>query len=51
MQDYLGLGGEARMNVPGILQPENWRWRMTREQASDSLAQEIAALTEQNDRV
>ncbi|MGM9557515.1 MAG: 4-alpha-glucanotransferase [Oscillospiraceae bacterium] len=51
MQDYLGLGGEARMNVPGILQPENWRWRMTREQQSKALAQEIASLTEQYDRV
>lgn len=51
MQDYLGLGGEARMNVPGILQPENWRWRMTPGQASDSLAQEIAALTEAANRV
>jgi 4-alpha-glucanotransferase len=26
LQDLLGLGGEARMNVPGQ-QEGNWRWR------------------------
>ena len=29
MQDILGLGGDARMNVPGTL-GGNWLWRMTR---------------------
>ncbi len=29
MQDYLGLGSEARVNVPGVAD-NNWRWRMTR---------------------
>ena len=28
MQDYLGLGAEARMNTPGILGNGNWQWRM-----------------------
>lgn len=51
MQDYLGLGADSRMNVPGIVQPENWRWRMTAGQASDALAQEIADLTQSCDRV
>ena len=27
MQDYLGLGAEARMNQPGTT-AGNWRWRM-----------------------
>ena len=27
MQDYLGLGSEARINVPSTL-GENWRWRL-----------------------
>ena len=45
MQDYLRLGAEARMNEPGTLKVENWRWRMTREQLTPSLAEEIADLT------
>ena len=31
MQDYLALGGEARMNTPSTL-GSNWQWRMTKEQ-------------------
>ena len=27
MQDYLNLGGEARMNFPGTLTDANWTWR------------------------
>lgn len=33
MQDYLALGGEARMNLPSTLGC-NWQWRMTGEQFS-----------------
>lgn len=44
MQDYLELGGDSRMNTPGTL-GGNWQWRMTRDQLSDSLASEIAAMT------
>jgi 4-alpha-glucanotransferase len=29
MQDVLGLGDRARMNVPGTIHG-NWRWRLTR---------------------
>ena len=47
MQDYLKLGGESRMNVPGFLNMQNWRWRMLPEAASPALAKEIAALTEE----
>jgi 4-alpha-glucanotransferase len=35
MQDYLGLGGDSRMNVPGTTW-NNWRWRL----GSDALSQE-----------
>jgi 4-alpha-glucanotransferase len=28
MQDVLGLGGEARMNVPGLVDERNWSWRL-----------------------
>ena len=41
----LHLGAEARMNEPGTLKVENWRWRATREQLTDALAQQIAGLT------
>lgn len=44
MQDWLGLGGEARMNVPSI--PDgNWSWRMTQQDLSDALCKEIAEMT------
>ena len=44
MQDYLGLGSEARVNVPGI-GGGNWRWRMLPGAAAEALAEEIRALT------
>ena len=30
LQDWLNLGNEARMNVPGRSE-DNWRWRCTEE--------------------
>ena len=51
MQDYLGLGADARMNEPGTLKPENWRWRMLPGAASDELAEKIAGLTNAAKRV
>ena len=44
MQDYLALGSEARVNVPGI-GGGNWRWRMLPGAATETLAKEIKALT------
>ena len=44
MQDYLALGSEARINVPGI-GGGNWRWRMLPGAATETLAMEIKALT------
>ena len=44
MQDYLGLGSEARINVPGVA-GGNWRWRMASGAATAELAKEIRALT------
>ena len=37
MQDYLWLGDEARMNTPGTAQG-NWKWRMKKEAADESLS-------------
>ena len=44
MQDYLGLGNEARMNKPSTL-GGNWRWRVLPEQLSDALKADILAQT------
>lgn len=44
MQDYLGLGTEARINVPGVAEG-NWRWRMAPGAASEELAQALRELT------
>ena len=38
MQDLLGLGSEARMNMPGR-SVGNWSWRVTQEQLSDNNAE------------
>jgi 4-alpha-glucanotransferase len=37
MQDYLNLGEEGRMNIPGV-PGGNWSWRLRPEEASDGLA-------------
>ena len=44
MQDYLGLGSESRINVPGVAEG-NWRWRMRSGRDSAALAEEIRTLT------
>lgn len=44
MQDFLGLGSEARMNFPGK-SGGNWSWRMKPEQLSWDLARHIQSLT------
>ena len=44
MQDYLGLGSESRINVPGVGQG-NWCWRLLPGQAAPELAEEIRAMT------
>ncbi len=49
LQDFLGLGAEGRMNVPGTL-VNNWRWRADGAQITGTLAQRIAALNASNER-
>ena len=46
MQDYIGLGEESRMNDPNINGGKNWKWRATKEQINDKLAEDIAHLTQ-----
>jgi len=43
LQDVLGLGGEARMNLPGTLE-HNWEWRFESRQLDDALAFQLSAL-------
>lgn len=44
MQDVLGLGEEARMNVPGTV-AGNWSWRFLAEQLQPELIERLANLT------
>ena len=43
MQDYLGLGDEARMNTPGI-PSGNWQWRMLPDAITPALSEKIGEL-------
>ncbi len=45
MQDWLGLGGEARMNTPSTL-GGNWQWRLRREELNEELCRRICRMTE-----
>ncbi len=45
MQDYLGLGAEARMNFPGVLSGKNWTWRMKKGALTPALAEKIRRMT------
>ena len=49
MQDYLGLGSEARLNTPGT-SGGNWRWRMQSEQLSPSLMDSTGQRVEDSGR-
>ncbi len=41
MQDWLGLGSEARMNRPGTVGGDNWRWRMADDAFDHALQQRM----------
>ncbi|GIV16268.1 MAG: 4-alpha-glucanotransferase [Armatimonadota bacterium] len=43
LQDWLGLGSEARMNMPGR-EEGNWQWRCQKEYLSEGLAEAIAKM-------
>jgi 4-alpha-glucanotransferase len=44
LQDVIGLGSEARMNVPGDAR-NNWRWRVTPDQISTEATERLRRLT------
>ncbi len=49
MQDYLGLGSEARFNTPGTAD-NNWRWRLDPSTLTDQLCTEIATAVSESGR-
>ena len=49
MQDYLLLGSEARVNVPGTTKG-NWRWQMDADAFTPELAKSIREMTERYNR-
>ena len=50
MQDYLGLGGNARINLPSTL-GNNWKWRMKDGACTAELAEKIKELCKLYGRV
>ena len=49
MQDFLGLGSEARLNIPGTTN-DNWRWRMVEGQLEPALIEWIAGAVDDSSR-
>ncbi len=45
MQDYIGLDSNSRMNIPGTLGGNNWRWRLLPGEFNETLADKIAEMT------
>ena len=50
VQDILGLGSDARMNIPGTAEG-NWRWRISTGRLTDEVAAKLKGLVETFDRV
>ncbi len=44
MQDYLGLGSEARINTPSTV-GKNWKWRVEAKALTEELAEKIGEIT------
>ena len=49
MQDFMGLGSQARLNVPGTTL-NNWRWRMLPEQLQPALMESVRSLVQASNR-
>ena len=47
--DYLGLGGDARINQPGT-SGQNWQWRMTEDAFTEHEKQVICGILRTYDR-
>jgi 4-alpha-glucanotransferase len=51
MQDALGLGSEARMNVPGLVDERNWSWRLRPGALTPELAARLREATAEAGRL
>ena len=49
LQDFLGLGSDARLNIPGTTM-NNWRWRVSEKQLSPEFCESIANLIKETSR-
>lgn len=49
LQDVLGLGSEARMNIPGTASG-NWRWRFTRDMITSQIENRLLEMTKSSGR-
>ena len=49
MQDFLELGSEARMNIPGIAYG-NWEWRVSKDALIADLSEKINQTTKKYNR-
>jgi len=49
LQDFLGLGSEARINIPGTSR-SNWRWRVTGDQLDPAFCEHVASLVLESGR-
>ena len=49
MQDFLGLGSESRLNIPGTTL-NNWRWRVSEAQLSEEFCTSIADMVKETSR-
>ena len=50
MQDYMGLDNDCRTNKPSTV-GTNWRWRLTKDDLSEELQEEILAVTKRYGRM
>ncbi|MEJ1471052.1 MAG: 4-alpha-glucanotransferase [Candidatus Sedimenticola sp. (ex Thyasira tokunagai)] len=50
MQDLLGLDSDARMNTPGVVNEENWRWSFDWSEVSAGLVPLMHSLIEKSGR-
>lgn len=50
LQDVLGLGSDARMNIPGT-PSNNWRWRFSPASLTKALAERLRQVTEKTGRI
>ncbi len=50
LQDYMGRDNRSRINRPSTV-GTNWRWRLTKQDLSHELQQEILAITKRYGRM